>query len=170
MSDSKRPIPPIAPIAPMARAAPGGPASLAAPITVDAMDSGMPPQKSWARRLYSRWVIVPGVMAIIIIGWLVYVGAHDHGVVEGHVIDAAGAPVAGATVLLLKRGFVTHEEAGRTTTDATGTFRFSDNISHSIQLEAESPTLGRSDRRIVRLLFAAQDVKVPEPLRFAKSQ
>ena len=154
----------------MARVAPGGPASPIAPVSGDAMDSGVPPPTSWARRLYSRWVIVPTVMAIVLIGWLEYVAAHDHGVVEGHVIDAAGTPVAGATVLLLKRGFVTHEQAGRTTTDATGTFRFSDNISHSIQLEAESPTLGRSDRRVVRLLFAAQDVKVTEPLRFAKSQ
>ena len=158
MSDSKIPMAPSAPSAP------------SAPISDDATDASAPPRVSWARRLYSRWFIVPVTMVVIIVGWLAYVAAHDHGVVEGRVIDAGGRPVAGATVLLLKRGFVTHEQAGRTTTDAAGAFRFSDNISHSIQLEAESPTLGRSDRRIVRLLFAAQDVKVTEPLRFAKSQ
>ena len=122
------------------------------------------------RRLTSRWTIVPGVIAITILAWLAYVDAHDHGVVEGRVVDAAGKPVAGVTVLLLKRGFVTHEQAGQTKTQADGTFRFDNNVSHSIQLEAESPELGRSDRRVVRLMFAAQDTKVIEPLRFAKSR
>ena len=140
------------------------------PVSDRAIDAGAPPRVSWARRAYSRWVIVPGAMAIVIIGWLAYVGGHDHGIVEGRVIDAAGRPVAGATVLMLKRGFVTHEQAGRATTDAAGAFRFNDNVSHSIQLEAETPALGRSERRIVRLWFAAQDIRITEPLRFSKSQ
>ena len=119
---------------------------------------------SWAR---SRWVIVPGAMLVFTLGWLLYVSAHDHGVVEGSVVDAAGQPVAGATVQLFERGFVTHQERGRATTDAQGAFRFSDNRSHSIQLEAEAPGMGRTDRRILRLWFAAQDAKLAEPLRFA---
>ncbi|MEP7085574.1 MAG: carboxypeptidase-like regulatory domain-containing protein [Betaproteobacteria bacterium] len=119
---------------------------------------------SWAR---SRWVIVPGIMLVVTLGWLVYVNAHDHGVIEGRVVDAAGQPVAGATVQLFERGFVTHQERGRATSDAQGAFRFGDNRSHSIQLEAEAPGLGRTDRRILRLWFAAQDAKLAEPLRFA---
>jgi hypothetical protein len=35
-----------------------------------------------------------------------------------------------------------------------------------VQLEAEAAGLGRSDRRIVRLMFAAQDTRLAEPLRF----
>jgi hypothetical protein len=72
--------------------------------------------------------------------------------------------------MLFERGFVTHQERGRATSDADGAFRFTDNRSHSIQLEAEAPGLGRSERRVVRLWFAAQDVKLVEPLRFATSK
>ena len=117
-------------------------------------------------RLASRWLIVPGVFAIVIVVWLVYVGGRDHGVVEGRVVDAAGNAVAGATVVLLERGFVTHQERGRARTDAQGAFRFDDNRSHSVQLEAEAPGLGRTDRRVLRLWFAAQDARLAEPLRF----
>ena len=118
------------------------------------------------KRLNSRWVIVPATFAITIVGWLAYVGAHDHGVVEGCVVDAVGKPVPGASVIMFERGFVTHQERGRATTDAQGAFRFTDNRSHSIQLEAETPGLGRTDRRVLRLWFAAQDARLPEPLRF----
>ena len=118
---------------------------------------------AWAR---SRWVIVPGAMLVFTLGWLVYVNEHNHGVVEGSVVDAAGQPVAGATVQLFERGFVTHQERGRATSDAQGVFRFADNRSHSIQLEAEAPGMGRTDRRILRLWFAAQDATLAEPLRF----
>ncbi|MEJ7669102.1 MAG: carboxypeptidase-like regulatory domain-containing protein [Casimicrobiaceae bacterium] len=123
--------------------------------------------RSWAT---SRWVVVPGGMIIVTLVWLAYVGSHNHGIVEGRVVDAAGQPVAGASVQLFERGFVTHQERGRTTSDAQGAFRFTDNRSHSIQLEAEAPSLGRTDRRILRLWFAAQDAQIAEPLRFAASK
>ena len=116
--------------------------------------------------LASRWVIVPGGMLVATLGWLAYVGAHDHGLIEGRVVDAAGKPVAGASVILFERGFVTHQERGRATSDAAGTFRFTDNRSHSVQLEATLPALGRTDRRIVRLWFAAQDTTLEQPLQF----
>ena len=121
-------------------------------------------------RLASRWVIVPGGIAVVTLLWLVYAAAHDHGIVEGRVVDRSGQPVGGASVMLFERGFVTHQERGRATSDENGAFRFTDNRSHSIQLEAEAPGLGRSERRIVRLWFAAQDVHLVEPLRFATSK
>jgi hypothetical protein len=126
----------------------------------------MSSESSLASWLRSRWVIVPGMMTIATLAWLAYVNSHNHGVLEGRVVDATGNPVAGASVRLYERGFVTHEERGRATTDARGVFRFADNRSHSIQLEAEAPGLGRTDRRILRLWFAAQDAVLPEPLRF----
>lgn len=118
---------------------------------------------SWLR---SRWVIVPGGMIIFTLVWLVYVTSHNHGMVEGRVVDATGQPVAGASVQLFERGFVTHQERGRTTADGEGRFRFTDNRSHSIQLEAEAPGRGRTNRHILRLWFAAQDAIIAEPLRF----
>ena len=119
--------------------------------------------RSW---LTSRWFVVPAVFTAVTLVWLAYVGAHAHGVVEGRVVDAAGKPVPSATVVMFERGFVTHEQRGRATTGADGTFRFTDNRSHSIQLEAEAPGQGRTDRRVVRLWFAAQDARLEEPLRF----
>jgi len=120
----------------------------------------------FATWLASRWFIVPAVFAALTAGWLAYVGAHANGVVEGRVVDAAGRPVAGAVVVMYERGFVTHEQRGRATTGADGAFRFTDNRSHSIQFEAEAPGLGRTDRRVLRLWFAAQDARLDEPLRF----
>lgn len=116
--------------------------------------------------LLSRWVIVPGIMLVVGLAWMVYANAHNHGLIEGQVVDAAGKPVAGASVLLFERGFVTHQERGRATSDAAGIFRFTDNQSHSVQLEAVAPGLGRTNRQIVRLWFAAQDIQLTEPLRF----
>ena len=118
------------------------------------------------RRLANRWVVVPAGLAVTILVWIAYVTTHSHGKLEGSVVDASGKPVAGATVLLFERGFVTHQEKDRTTTDASGRFRFEHNPSHSVQLEAEAAGLGRTDRRVVRLWFAAQDTRVTEPLRF----
>jgi hypothetical protein len=114
----------------------------------------------------SRWFIVPGLMLLVIVGWWLYVGQHDNGLIEGRVVDAAGQPVAGATIRIFDRGFVTHQERGQTESDAQGRFRITDNTSHSVQLEAETAALGRSERLEVRLWFAAQDARLEQPLRF----
>ena len=113
----------------------------------------------------TRWFIVPTLMVLVTLGWLVYVSRHDNGLIEGRIVDAAGRPVADATVRIFDRGFVTHQERGRTRSDADGRFRITDNTSHSVQLEAETPELGRSERMEVRLWFAAQDVRLADPLR-----
>ncbi len=113
----------------------------------------------------SRWFIVPTLMLVVTLGWLVYVGQHNNGLIEGRIVDAAGQPVAGVTVRIFDRGFVTHQERGRTQSDANGRFRITDNTSHSVQLEAETPETGRSQRMEVRLWFAAQDVRLTDPLR-----
>jgi Carboxypeptidase regulatory-like domain len=119
------------------------------------------------RALQNRWVIVPLTLAAVLVAWNLYVARNDGGLVEGRVVDVAGRPVPDATVILLERGFVTHNERQRTTTDAAGRFHFGGNDNHSLQLEAESAALGRSERRVVRLWFRAQNVRLSEPLRFA---
>ena len=83
------------------------------------------------------------------------------------VFPSADLDIADATVILLERHFVMHNERQRTRTDAEGRFQFSGNDNHSLQLEAETAALGRSERRVVRLWFRAQNVSLAEPLRFA---
>ena len=117
------------------------------------------------RWLLSRWVVVPGAIALAVLGWNAYVAANATGELRGRVVDAAGAPVPGATVVLFNRSFVTNDERARTTADATGAFRFADNASHAVQLEAAAPGLGRSPRVTLQLWFRAQDRTVEEPLR-----
>lgn len=119
---------------------------------------------NWSK---SRWVIVPLTIAMLVLAWNGYVALNAGGDVEGRVVDAVGRPVPDATVILLERHFVMHNERQRTHTDASGYFRFSGNDNHSLQLEAEATGLGRSERRVVRLWFRAQNTKLSEPLQLA---
>lgn len=121
---------------------------------------------SW---LLSRWVIVPAALAAIVLGWNLYVATHAGGIVEGRVVDAAGRAVPGAEVVLYGRSFVTNDERQRTRAGDDGDFRFTGNTSHALQLQAEAPGLGRSERVTVRLLFRAQNTRLEMPLRIGSA-
>lgn len=120
----------------------------------------------WRRILLSRFVVVPVVIAAAVGGWNIYVSLHDHGLLQGRVVDATGRPVDGATVILFTHDFVTQVEKARTRTDATGEFRFTNNDSHLVQLQAQDGSL-TSPRTTVRLWFRAQDRVLQAPLRLA---
>lgn len=117
-------------------------------------------------RMPSRWVVVPSLIALAVIGWNIHVARNATGEVRGRVVDAAGRPVAGATVVLFERAFVVNTEKQRTATGPEGEFRFQGNASHAVQLQAEAPG-GRSARVTLRLLFRAQDAELPAPLVIA---
>jgi hypothetical protein len=119
---------------------------------------------TWGRILLSRFFIVPVLLLAGIGGWNVYVDLHAHGLLEGDVVDSAGRPISGAIVILSVHDFVTQVERARTQTDVTGRFRFSDNNSHLIQLEAQTGSAA-SPRVTVRLWFRGQDRVLTEPLR-----
>lgn len=120
---------------------------------------------SWIK---SRWVVVPFLIASAAAAWNGYVAMHNGGIVEGRVVDTGGKPVNDATVVLLERHFVMHNERQRTRTDRDGRFRFTGNTNHSLQLEAEAPGLGRSERHVVRLWFRAQNVTLAVPLELVR--
>ena len=122
----------------------------------------------WQRRvLLNRFVAVPLAIAMVAVVWNAYVALHAHGVVAGQVVDAGGRPVAGATVILFNHDFVTQVERARTKTDQAGYFRFDNNDSHLIQLQALDGK--RAGPRItVRLWFRAQDRTLAAPLRLAE--
>jgi hypothetical protein len=115
--------------------------------------------------LTSRFFVVPAVAVAALIGWNLYVAAHAHGQVSGKVLRADGAPAAGATVVLYERNITSHFlEKSRTTTDAAGEFRFDDNRSHQIRIDAIGPDGRQGQPLILRLWFAAQDVGLRRPL------
>ena len=118
----------------------------------------------WRRLVINRFVLVPATIAVAVLLWNVYVSTHNHGVVAGRVVDMAGQPVPGATVVLWVLNFTTYVEKTRATTDSTGRFVITNNDSHNIRLAAEKPGVGRSARVPVRLYFRAQDIEVREPL------
>ncbi|HXC28125.1 MAG TPA: carboxypeptidase-like regulatory domain-containing protein [Stellaceae bacterium] len=115
------------------------------------------------RVLASRFFIVPAAIAAVTIGWNIYVSLHAHGLLSGRVIDAAGRPLANATVVLYTHDFVTQAEKERTKTDASGAFAFTDNDSHLIQLQALDGDR-MSARVTIRLWFRAQDRELAAPL------
>jgi hypothetical protein len=117
------------------------------------------------RLLRNRFVWVPLLLVVLIGGWNVWVFTHNHGIVTGRVVDAGGKPVAGATVRLWVFNFTTFVEKASTTTEADGSFRFTGNPSHNIQISADKVDAGRSERISVRLYFAAEDRALKQPLR-----
>jgi hypothetical protein len=119
----------------------------------------------WRRLLLNRFVLVPAVLILAILGWIVWVVTHAHGVVKGRVLDAAGAPVEGAEVQLWVFNFTTFVVKASTTTKPDGSFEFVSNPSHNIQVSAEKPGKGRSARVPIRLYFASEDVVLNDPLR-----
>ena len=118
----------------------------------------------WRRLLINRFVLVPATIALAVLLWNVYVSTHNHGVVSGRVVDAAGRPVPDATVVLWVLDFTTYVEKTRATTDSEGRFVITDNDSHNIRLAAVKSGVGRSARVPVRLYFRAQDTELREPL------
>jgi hypothetical protein len=118
----------------------------------------------WRRLVINRFVLVPATIAVAIALWNGYVATHDHGIIGGRVVDAAGLPVPDAAVVLWVLNFTTYVEKTRATTDSAGRFVITNNDSHNIRLAAEKPGVGRSARVPVRLYFRAQDIELNEPL------
>jgi carboxypeptidase family protein len=121
----------------------------------------------WYRLLVNRFTIVLASIAVVVAVWNVYVSLHDHGVVEGRVIDGEGRPVEGATVVLWVLNFTTYVEKTHATTGADGRFVIRGNDSHNIQIGAEKPGVGRAARVPVRLYFKAEDMVLRAPLVLA---
>ena len=112
----------------------------------------------------SRFVVLPALLAVLVGGWNLYIGQHNGGSVRGRVVAPDGSPIAAATVRMMEQNFTTNSDRGSTLTRADGSFEFTDNRSHNIQLRAEMSGYARSEQRLVRLYFRAQNVTLDEPL------
>jgi hypothetical protein len=123
----------------------------------------------WKRWLLNRFVLIPGFLVLLAIGWNAWVVTHNHGILAGRVIDFSGAPVEGAEVKLWVFNFTTFAEHASTRTTADGSFEFKSNPSHNVQVSAEKPATGRSPRIAVRLYFKSEDVVLKQPLRLSNA-
>jgi len=121
----------------------------------------------WKRWLVNRFVVVPGSLVILALVWNAWIFTHNHGVIASRVIDASGAPVEGAEVKLWVFNFTTFAEQASTQTKADGTFEFTKNPSHNIQLSAKKAGVGRSPRIAVRLYFQSEDIVLKRPLQLS---
>jgi len=114
--------------------------------------------------LMSRFFFLPVLLLAVVLSWNIYITMHNGGLVRGRVMGPDGAPVAGATVRLMEQNFTTNSDRGQALTQADGSFEFVDNRSHNIQLRAEKNGFMRSEQRLVRLYFRAQNTTLDAPL------
>jgi Carboxypeptidase regulatory-like domain len=117
------------------------------------------------RLLRNRYVVMLGALALLTAAWNGYVATRNDGIVEGRVVDAAGRPLAGATVILHERTLTTLEPRARATTGPDGTFRFEGQPAHHLVLVAEKAGLGATPRLGYRRWFRGQNLVLPAPLR-----
>ena len=121
---------------------------------------------SW---LTNRFVVTFGGAALLAAVWNVYIANNDDGRITGRVVDAAGQPVEGATVVLSERTLLVAQPKGNVKTAVDGSFRFDGHKLHRIYLEARKPEVGRSGPREFRLYFKGENLDLDEPLQLAGS-
>ena len=117
------------------------------------------------RWLKNRFVLTFGSIAVAAALWNVYVAFNDDGIIRGQVVDAGGAPVEGARVMLSERSLLVARPRGQTVTDAEGRFAFEGHELHRLYLEASKEGVGRVGQREYRLYFKRQNLELEEPLR-----
>jgi protocatechuate 3,4-dioxygenase beta subunit len=119
--------------------------------------------------LRHRFVAVPLLLAAVTLVWNAYVALNDDGIISGTVADAAGRPIAGATVVFYERSMLNYVEQRHVVTDVDGTYRFDGMAVHIGQLEARTADGRNSERRQLRLWFRSQNTRVA-PLVVAARQ
>lgn len=112
---------------------------------------------SWLAILRHRFVAVPLGLFVVALGWNIYVGMNDGGIIAGTVVDTSGRPIAGARVVFFERSMLNYVEQRSVTTDAQGAWRFDGMAVHIGQIEARLPDGRSSERRQLRLWFRAQN-------------
>jgi hypothetical protein len=121
----------------------------------------------WRGWLLNRVTLTFGTIALVVLGWNLYVAAHDDGILQGIVVDAAGAPVADAAVVLNERTIVSLAPIAETRSDAAGHFRFERHDRHALVLTASKAGVGASPRVEVKLYFRNQNRTLAAPLELA---
>lgn len=118
-----------------------------------------------AMRRKINWnLAILAAAAVIALGLFLWTSATRTGEIRGVVMDASGAPVAGATVRLREKTLNLIKEGVTTTTDDQGRYLFTDQAIIEFFLDAVGPSGLRSEEARYHLYFPGQDFSVPDPL------
>jgi hypothetical protein len=117
----------------------------------------------WRPLAQNRFVVTLSAIVVVVILWNGYVSLHDGGSVRGHVVDASGKRVAGATVVLSRKTVASVDTIGEAVTDDDGVFFFRDHGQYALVLTASAEGVA-SARTVVPLWFRDQDVVLAEPI------
>jgi hypothetical protein len=119
---------------------------------------------SWGR-LWNRYTVTFGGMALLAGLWNLYVISNNDGIISGRVVGPDGRPVEGATVVLSEKTLLVSAPRAKTTTDVHGSFRFSGHTLYHLYLEASKEGVGRMPSKEFRLYFKGQNLTLREALR-----
>lgn len=115
---------------------------------------------NWQPLIRNRFTLTFGIIAVVILVWNIYVASNNGGRLEGRVVDADGAPVADAIVVLARKTVASVETIAETETDADGRYHFDRHGQYFLVLTARSAA-GESERRMIPLWFRNQNIDVP---------
>jgi hypothetical protein len=116
-------------------------------------------------------IIFLSLVGVAIIVWSIYVRANDDGIIEGKVVDQNGDGVAGAEVLLQKKGYDILDEPIVTTTDENGHFRYEDTPMLEFVISAQKEGYhAEGERASFHRYFMRHNYELPSPLQLVKEQ
>jgi hypothetical protein len=115
--------------------------------------------------ILNRYAITLLAFVLAVVGWNVVVALDSAGIVEGLVVDANGAPVPDAKVVL--RSNELNDRAAKpiqATTDAGGRFKLQGVTYFDFKITAESASLKTSTPVSYHLYWRAQNFVLPKPV------
>ena len=118
-----------------------------------------------ARLVLNRYVLTLATIAVIVVAWNVVVALDNDGIVEGVVVDATGAPVPAAEVMLHSNELDARTARPlETTTRADGAFRFEGSPYFHFRITAEKGDLKTEAPLTYHLYWRSQNFRLPEPV------
>lgn len=103
-------------------------------------------------------------VALLILGWNIYITYHDDGIVAGRVVDEAGRPVSNATVHLREETLNLLKQPVVTESDERGRFRYEGIDMIAFVLTAQKEGYRKSKRYRYHLYFKGQNFEADEPI------
>ncbi len=115
------------------------------------------------RKNLVRFLVVLLVIAAFVV-WKINVSLNDDGFITGSVVDASGAPVAGATVHIQEKTINLLKPPVVAVTGSEGRFEYGEMAIIEFVITASADGYSASEPRRYHLYFEGQNFEIPEPL------